>query len=160
MVNINASPYYARRLGERQRMLATRAADASCALVYVNLVGGQDELVFDGASMVFDAEGRLMAAMPQFEPGVSIFDLEVRPTYRKRLLDPRGRHRAPELPEVVVSTNPRQPVSAPASHRPWRSPSGRRKRSTPPSSSGRAITSAKTVSPMSSWAFRVELILH
>jgi NAD+ synthase (glutamine-hydrolysing) len=113
MVNINASPYYARRLGERQRMLATRAADASCALVYVNLVGGQDELVFDGASMVFDAEGRLVAAMPQFEPGVSIFDLEVRPTYRKRLLDPRGRHRAPELPEVVVSTNPRQPVSAP-----------------------------------------------
>ncbi len=58
MVNINASPYYARRLGERQRMLATRAADASCALVYVNIVGGQDELVFDGASMVFDAEGR------------------------------------------------------------------------------------------------------
>jgi NAD+ synthase (glutamine-hydrolysing) len=113
MVNINASPYYARRLGERQRMLATRAADASCALVYVNLVGGQDELVFDGASMVFDAEGRLVAAMPQFEPGVSIFDLEVRPTYRKRLLDPRGRHRAPELPEVVVSANPRQPVSAP-----------------------------------------------
>ena len=124
MVNINASPYYARRLGERQRMLATRAADASCALVYVNLVGGQDELVFDGASMVFDAEGRLVAAMPQFEQGVSIFDLEVRPTYRKRLLDPRGRHRAPELPEVVVSTNPRQPVSAPRVSPPMAEPLG------------------------------------
>ena len=137
MVNINASPYYARRLGERQRMLATRAADASCALVYVNLVGGQDELVFDGASMVFDAEGRLVAAMPQFEEAVSIFDLEVRPTYRKRLLDPRGRHRAPELPEVVVSTKPRQPVSAPRVSAPYgRSRSGRRKRFTPPSSSG------------------------
>ena len=48
VVNINASPYYAQRLAERQRMLATRAADASCALVYVNTVGGQDELVFDG----------------------------------------------------------------------------------------------------------------
>jgi NAD+ synthase (glutamine-hydrolysing) len=113
VVNINASPYYAQRLGERQRMLATRAADASCGLVYVNLVGGQDELVFDGASMVFDAEGRLVATLPQFEEAVSVFDLEVRPSYRKRLLDPRGRHRAPELPDVVVSTNPRQPVSAP-----------------------------------------------
>jgi NAD+ synthase (glutamine-hydrolysing) len=124
MVNINASPYYARRLGERQRMLATRAADASCALIYVNLVGGQDELVFDGASMVFDAEGNLIAAMPQFEEAVSIFDIEVRPTYRKRLLDPRGRHRAPELPEVVVSANPRQPVAAPRIAPPLAAPLG------------------------------------
>ncbi|MGH9193185.1 MAG: nitrilase-related carbon-nitrogen hydrolase, partial [Acidimicrobiales bacterium] len=49
VVNINASPYYANRLAERERMLATRASDASCALVYVNQVGGQDELIFDGA---------------------------------------------------------------------------------------------------------------
>jgi NAD+ synthase (glutamine-hydrolysing) len=112
IVNINASPYYALRLGERQRMLATRAADASCALIYVNLVGGQDELVFDGASMVFDAEGRLVASMPQFEQDVAIIDLEVRPTFRKRLLDPRGRHRAPALPEVVVSMSPRQTASS------------------------------------------------
>jgi NAD+ synthase (glutamine-hydrolysing) len=111
VVNINASPYYARRLGERQRMLATRAADASCALIYVNLVGGQDELVFDGASMVFDAEGRLVASMPQFAEDVAIFDVEVRPTYRKRLLDPRGRHRAPALPEIVVSASSRQSIS-------------------------------------------------
>ena len=48
-------------------------------LVYVNAVGGQDELVFDGASMVFDAEGRLVAALQQFEESVSIFDVEVRP---------------------------------------------------------------------------------
>jgi NAD+ synthase (glutamine-hydrolysing) len=113
VVNINASPYYAQRLTERQRMLATRAADASCALVYVNAVGGQDELVFDGASMVFDADGRLVAALPQFEEGVSVFDLEVRPTYRKRLLDPRGGHRAPALPEVTLSTCSRLPVAAP-----------------------------------------------
>jgi NAD+ synthase (glutamine-hydrolysing) len=106
VVNINASPYYAGRLEERQRMLATRAADASCVLAYVNAVGGQDELVFDGASMVFDADGRLEAALPQFEETVAVFDLEVRPIYRKRLLDPRGRHRAPALPEVTVSTGP------------------------------------------------------
>jgi NAD+ synthase (glutamine-hydrolysing) len=113
VVNINASPYYAQRLAERQRMLATRAADASCVLVYVNAVGGQDELVFDGASMVFDADGRLVAALPQFEECVSVFDLEVRPIYRKRLLDPRGGHRAPALPEVTLSTVSRHPISAP-----------------------------------------------
>jgi NAD+ synthase (glutamine-hydrolysing) len=112
MVNINASPYYAARLAERQRMLATRAADASCALVYVNSVGGQDELVFDGASMVFDAEGHLVASLPQFEEAVAVFDLEVRPAYRKRLLDPRGRHRAPALPQVDISPQPRQTVTA------------------------------------------------
>ena len=94
-------------------MLATRAADASCVLVYVNAVGGQDELVFDGASMVFDADGRLVASLPQFEECVSVFDLEVRPTYRKRLLDPRGGHRASALPEVTLSTCSRLPVTAP-----------------------------------------------
>jgi NAD+ synthase (glutamine-hydrolysing) len=124
VVNINASPYYAQRLGERQRMLATRAADASCVLVYVNAVGGQDELVFDGASMVFDAEGRLVAALPQFEEMVGIFDLEVRPTYRKRLLDPRGRHLAPALPEVTVSTSPRHPIPAPRLEAPVAGPLG------------------------------------
>ncbi|MDA8300759.1 MAG: NAD+ synthase [Actinomycetota bacterium] len=103
VVNINASPYYRERLAERRRMLATRAADASCAVVYVNTVGGQDELVFDGASMVFSADGDLGASLPQFEPAVAVFDLEVRPTYRKRLLDPRGRHKSAPLPEVVLS---------------------------------------------------------
>src|SRR5438270_9991653 len=66
VVNINASPYYAGRLAERERMLATRAADASCALVYVNQVGGQDELVFDGASLVLDPNGDVVARAPQF----------------------------------------------------------------------------------------------
>ena len=56
-MNINASPYYAGRLRERETMLATRAADASVPVLYVNLVGGQDELVFDGASMLFDESG-------------------------------------------------------------------------------------------------------
>lgn len=91
IVNLNASPYAEGKLDRRERLMATRAADASCALVYVNQVGGQDELVFDGGSMVFDAEGELLARSPQFVEDLLIVDLDVDPIYRKRLLDPRGR---------------------------------------------------------------------
>jgi NAD+ synthase (glutamine-hydrolysing) len=103
ILNINASPYYAGRLGERERMLATRATDAACAVVYVNQVGGQDELVFDGASIVMDADGRLLASARQFVEEDLVVDVEVRPVFRKRLLDPRGRATAPDLPLVVVT---------------------------------------------------------
>jgi NAD+ synthase (glutamine-hydrolysing) len=103
IVNLNASPYYAGRLRERETMLATRAADASVPIVYANLVGGQDELVFDGASLVFDEEGELVARARQFVEDLLIVDLVVRPAFRKRLLDPRGRARAPELATVHVS---------------------------------------------------------
>ncbi|MER3453347.1 MAG: hypothetical protein C4344_06895 [Acidimicrobiia bacterium] len=109
VVNLNASPYCAGRLRERERMLATRAADASCGLVYVNQVGGQDELVFDGASLAFDATGELVMRGPQFTETVAVFDLDVRPVFRKRLLDPRGRASAPALPEVIVTTAPVAP---------------------------------------------------
>ncbi len=106
ILNLNASPYYAGRLLERERMLATRAEDAACALVYVNQVGGQDELVFDGASLVFDADGRLVARAPQFAEAVVAVDVDVRPVFRKRLLDPRGRATAPPLRVVEVTTEP------------------------------------------------------
>jgi NAD+ synthase (glutamine-hydrolysing) len=108
ILNLNASPYYAGRLAERERMLATRAEDASCALVYVNQVGGQDELVFDGASLVFDSDGELVARAEQFREALLIVDVDARPVFRKRLLDPRGRARAKALP-VVRATGPRPP---------------------------------------------------
>jgi len=103
VVNINGSPYYAGRLRERETMLSTRAADASVPIVYVNLVGGQDELVFDGGSLVFDEQGQLVARGHQFTEDLLVVDLDVRPTFRKRLLDPRGRWSAPPLPEVKVT---------------------------------------------------------
>jgi len=106
IVNVSASPFYAGRLAERERMLATRAADASSALVYVNLVGGQDELVFDGASLVIDADGAIVARGPQFEEAVMVTDVDVRPVFRKRLLDPRGRAFAPALAAVTVTHEP------------------------------------------------------
>jgi NAD+ synthase (glutamine-hydrolysing) len=104
IININASPYSASRLHEREEMLATRAADASCGLVYLNCVGGQDELVFDGASLVLDASGRLVASLPQFSEELAVFDIDVRPVFRKRLLDPRGHLTATPLPVTEATT--------------------------------------------------------
>lgn len=107
IVNLNASPYYAGRRAERARMLATRAADSSCTLVWVNQVGGQDELVFDGGSAIFDETGATLAAADLFDEQVLVVDVEVRPVFRKRLLDPRGRYSAPSLASVEVTNGPR-----------------------------------------------------
>ncbi len=100
-ININGSPYHAAKVSDRERMLATRAADASCALVYVNQVCGQDELVFDGGSMVFDADGTLVARAALLREELLITDVEIEPVYRKRLLDPRG-HRTDEPMKLVA----------------------------------------------------------
>ncbi len=105
-ININGSPYHVGKIADRERMLATRAADASCALVYVNQVCGQDELVFDGGSLVFDADGGLVARGAQFVEELLITDIEIEPVYRKRLLDPRGRVTVDQWPIVVVGEHP------------------------------------------------------
>jgi NAD+ synthase (glutamine-hydrolysing) len=114
IVNLNASPYYAQRLVERETMLATRAADASVPIVYANLVGGQDELVFDGASLVFDEQGALVARAKQFVTDLLVVDIDVRPAFHQRQLDPRGRVEALPLPEIDVSAHrPSEPRVAP-----------------------------------------------
>jgi len=105
-VNINASPYHVGKAAYRERMLATRAADSHSALVYVNQVGGQDELVFDGASLAFDAEGNLLARGRQFHEELMIVEVPIAATYRQRLLDPRGRISQTSLPVVVVNEAP------------------------------------------------------
>jgi len=105
-ININASPFHAGKGVERERLLATRASDSHAAIVYVNQVGGQDELVFDGGSVVFDHEGTLLARAPQFVEDLMVVDVPVPPVYRKRLLDPRGRLTEALLPTVVISPEP------------------------------------------------------
>ncbi len=122
IVNLNASPYYAQRLSERETMLATRAADASVPIVYANLVGGQDELVFDGASLVFDEQGVLVARAKQFQTDLLVVDIDVRPTFRRRQLDPRGRVEALPLPEIHVSDRRPLDVRVPARIEPTLSP--------------------------------------
>jgi NAD+ synthase (glutamine-hydrolysing) len=104
----NGSPYFQGRHGERERMVATRAEDAHCHIVYVNQVGGQDELIFDGASFVVDDNGDLLARAPQLRECMQVVDLDIRPVFRTRLLDPRGRDTALALPIVPVS----EPVAA------------------------------------------------
>jgi len=99
----NGSPYFQGRHAERERMVATRAEDTHCHIVYVNQVGGQDELIFDGASFVVDDSGDLVARAPQLRECVEIVDLDVRPVFRTRLLDPRGRDTGSALPTVHVS---------------------------------------------------------
>lgn len=115
-ININGSPYSIAKGERRERMLATRAADSHCAVVYVNQVGGQDELVFDGGSLAFDHEGSLLGRAGQFEEELMIVDVPVPPVYRKRLLDPRGRATDEPLPTIEVSNAPvanDEPLSSP-----------------------------------------------
>jgi NAD+ synthase (glutamine-hydrolysing) len=99
----NGSPYFQGRHHERERMVATRAEDAHCHIAYVNQVGGQDELIYDGGSFVVDDRGDLVARSPQLREATDVVDLDIRPVFRTRLLDPRGRDTAPALPVVHVS---------------------------------------------------------
>jgi len=94
----NASPFHTGRQRQRERMLATRAVDAGCAIVSVNQVGGQDELVFDGGSVVIDETGEIVARSPQFDEHDLVADLVLAPPFRSRLLDPRGRSPVSPLP--------------------------------------------------------------
>src|SRR5579859_3391071 len=111
IININGSPYYAGKELFRQQMLATRAADNTVIVVYDNMVGGQDELVFDGGSMVFDEQGALIARAPEFVEDLLIVDLDTASVFRTRLHDPRRRQerlQAPDgyVPIIVVSEAP------------------------------------------------------
>jgi NAD+ synthase (glutamine-hydrolysing) len=111
VVVINASPYHMAKGEQRRAMLATRAEDAGVALAYVNMVGGQDELVFDGESMVFGPTGQLLARAAQFREDLLLVDLEEEELLRARLRDPRRRARrgAPEVQLVEVSEEPITP---------------------------------------------------
>ncbi len=77
VVNLNASPYSIGRREDRLAVLTDRVAESGCAIAYINQVGGQDELVFDGASLVMGASGDLIAAAGQFVEEVMVVDLEL-----------------------------------------------------------------------------------
>ena len=93
LINISSSPYHAGKGRWRERMLATRAADNTVIVAYNNLVGGQDELVFDGDSLIFDEHGDLIARGKQFEEDMILADLDLESVFSQRLHDPRRRQR-------------------------------------------------------------------
>ncbi len=91
LVNISSSPYHSGKLSWRERMLSVRANDNLAVVAYVNLVGGQDELVFDGASLVINEQGEVLARAKQFQEDFLIADLDLNNIERSRLRDPRRR---------------------------------------------------------------------
>jgi NAD+ synthase (glutamine-hydrolysing) len=91
IVNISSSPYHAGKTAFRERMISTRASDNAAIVAYCNLVGGQDELVFDGGSLIVDQKGELIARGKQFEEDFVLADLEMDAVFRMRLHDPRIR---------------------------------------------------------------------
>ncbi len=76
LININASPFHSSKLDEREKILRQRVDETGLNIIYLNLVGGQDELVFDGGSMIMDENGEIVFRAPQFEEGLYTFDIE------------------------------------------------------------------------------------
>ncbi len=102
LLNISASPYHRRKGAFRERMLGVRASDYGCYVVFCNLTGGQDELVFDGHSVVFDPEGGLVARADQFKEDFLLVDLYPDQSLMQRLHDPRPRkENSDHIPEIV-----------------------------------------------------------
>jgi NAD+ synthase (glutamine-hydrolysing) len=102
VINISASPYQAGKGRERERMIAQRARDNLAAVAFCALVGGQDELVFDGHSFVVDHEGDVIARAPQFAEDLLIADVDVEAAGAARLRDTRQRPAAREVASDVA----------------------------------------------------------
>ena len=105
LVNLSASPFHVGKDREREQMLVTRARDNSCFVAFVNAVGGQDELIFDGHSVVLDDEGNVLARAPGFEEALLVVDVDPSVVVGRRLRDVRRRALARErrdLPPVTV----------------------------------------------------------
>ena len=102
LLNISASPYHRQKGAFRERMLSVRASDYGCYVVFCNLVGGQDELVFDGHSVVFDPEGKLVARARQFEEDLLLVDLYPEEVLIQRLHESRPRKENPDRPPEVI----------------------------------------------------------
>ena len=121
LVNLSASPFHVGKAEDREEMLVTRARDNSTFLAFCNGVGGQDELLFDGHSVVLDDEGEVLARAPGFEEALLVVDVDPDGAIGRRLRDVRrralargrtgeGEEEEPvvvELGESVVSTQSR-----------------------------------------------------
>src|SRR5829696_4330293 len=85
VANISASPFHVGKGVEREEMLATRARDNSCWIAFVNAVGAQDELIFDGHSLVLDQDGQVVARGPAFDEALLVVDIDPSTAVARRL---------------------------------------------------------------------------
>jgi NAD+ synthase (glutamine-hydrolysing) len=124
ITNLSASPFHVQRDREREEMFATRARDNACFVAFCNAVGGQDELIFDGHSLVLDEDGRVLARAPGFAEALLVVDIEPSEAIGRRLRDLRRRALARERgtpPQANVvhigapheQTQPAEPQIAP-----------------------------------------------
>jgi NAD+ synthase (glutamine-hydrolysing) len=117
VVNLSASPFHVGKAEEREEMLVTRARDTSSYLAFCNLVGGQDELVFDGHSVVLDDAGEVLARAPGFEEHMLVVDVEPDLAIGRRLRDvrrrelDRSRETVPPVQVVELASAPSHPAS-------------------------------------------------
>ena len=114
IVNLSASPFHVGKAEEREEMLVTRARDTSAYIAFCNMVGGQDELVFDGHSVVLDPSGEVVARAPGFQEQLLVVDIEPADAIGRRLSDVRRRElgRSRETVPQVTSVD----LDPPAAH--------------------------------------------
>src|SRR5215510_13972816 len=113
IVNINGSPYHAGKARFREQLVSTRAVDDLVCVAYVNTVGGQDELVFDGASMVVNEHGEFLARGRMFEEDLVVADLDLDAVFRARLHDSRRRKEKLVVRETATTRVVLPPLPAP-----------------------------------------------
>ena len=101
IVNINASPFYVEKGYQKEKMIATRAMDNGVFVAYLNTIGGQDELVFDGASVIYNMDGEKLAQGAFFQEEMVVADLDVESVFRSRLRDPRPRKENPAMLDEI-----------------------------------------------------------
>ncbi|MDP2151607.1 MAG: NAD+ synthase [Parvibaculum sp.] len=117
IININASPYTMGKAGFKENMLSTRASDSAVIVAYLNMAGGQDELVFDGGSLVINEKGEVIARGKRFEEDLIVIDLDLDAVFLRRLHDPRRRQQALLLEEGLIKKIP-VPMPAAAYRKP------------------------------------------
>ncbi len=109
IVNVNASPFHVGKSRSREQMLATRARENGVIVTYTNTVGGQDELVFDGNSVVLDQDGDVIARGRAFEEDLLVVDLDIQAVARARMAQGRKRTlsgRAAAAVDRLAATTP------------------------------------------------------
>jgi NAD+ synthase (glutamine-hydrolysing) len=114
IVNLSSSPFHDGKGLLREQMIATRASDHGVVLAYCNLVGGQDELVFDGGSLVADQSGAIVARANRFDEQLMIVDLDVESAFRHRLHEPRRRKEKATAGSPIVPIQLDAPAVSPS----------------------------------------------